>query len=455
MLRSGIEAKMKYGILVWCLCVALILAANHGAVAQEVHGGSEFVPPTGVHADRRGASVPPLVKPAISAQRRINLAWQIALANHNFSPGILDGIFGPWSRMALRQYARYKLPGLNPFSKKGADIVYKALGVDPAHAIVTYTVSRQDLQAVGNMPIHWRAMAAAKRMPYSSTLDCLAEKFHCTRALIETLNPGVNLRAVVLGQKINVPDISPFPGPNDFGLPGALSSTIRKDRAFFPYHHLAYIEIDLQKRIMRLFNDKNQQFGLFHCSVAALKSDLPTTDAYVKDFALNPNYTFLPASWPTVHDIHHPLVVPPGPRNPVGVVWMGLNLKNVGMHGNPLPQFIGLTGSHGCFRMTNWDAVHLFTLVHIGLPIIMINHKHPIPLDVPLPPGCHPPGLPKVSDNEGQVVLASRSPPAEVASQPAAASSHRTSSTPILSRRVAEESLEAHWNRPLPDAQSN
>jgi hypothetical protein len=448
-LTSGGEAIMKHWMLPVCAIAVSILISHGQLQAQEVHGGSEYSPPASSASVNATANYPPLAIPAITQQRKINLAWQIALAEHNFSPGILDGIFGPWSKMALRQYARYKFPGLNPFTKKGAAIVYRALGVDPAHVLTTYTVSKQDIEAVGPLPIHWRAMAAATRMPYSSTLDCLAEKFHCTRKLIELLNPGVNLRAVVPGQRINVPNIRPFPGPNDFGLPGALSSAIKKDRAFYPYHHLAYIEIDLQKRIMRLFNDKNQQFGLIHCSVAALKSDLPTTDAYVKDFALNPNYTFLPASWPTVHGIHHPLVVPPGPRNPVGVVWMGLNLKNVGMHGNPLPQYIGLTGSHGCFRMTNWDAVHLFTLVHIGLPIIMINHRHPIPLDVPLPAGCHPPGLPDAPAATPEGTLAAGNAPAS------GEESRRTPKPHILSRRAVEESLEAHWNRQPVTAQSN
>ena len=445
---------MKYWMLAGCVIAASTMVIGGRLAAQEVQGGSEYSPNSGGNSSAQVVSVPPRVRPAISTQRKINLAWQIALANHNFSPGILDGLFGPWSKMALRQYAHYKFPGLNPLSKKGAALVYRALGVDPADVLTTYTVSKQDLQAVGPMPIHWRAMAAAKRMPYSSTLDCLAEKFHCTRALIQALNPGVNLRAVVPGQEINVPNISPFPGRNDFGLPGALSSAIKKDRKFFPYHHLAYIEIDLQKHIMRLFNAQNKQFGLFHCSVAALKEDLPTTDAYIKDYALNPNYTFLPASWPTVHGIHHPLVIPPGPRNPVGVIWMGLNLKNVGMHGNPMPQFIGLTGSHGCFRMTNWDAVHLFTLVHIGLPIIMINHRHPITLDVPLPAGCHPPGLPKSAVAENHEAVASEKPlPSMPQSEKPIAKSPST--PPILSRRAVEESLEAHWNRPLPTGRSN
>ncbi len=391
------------------------------------------------------------VRPAIGRQRKINLAWQIALANHNFSPGILDGAFGPWSKMALREYTQYQFPNLNPFSKNGAAKVYQALGVNVAGVLRTYCVSSQDIAAVGRLHDHWRAMAAARRMPYSSVLDCLAEKFHCTRELLAALNPGVNLRGLQPGQIINVPNIGPFPGPNDFGLPGALSSAIAKDRAFFPYHHLAYITIDLQQKVMRLYNDRNQEFALFHCSVAAHRDDLPKTDAYVKDFALNPNYTFLPASWPNVHDIHEPLVIPPGPRNPVGVVWMGLNLKNVGMHGNPLPQFIGLTGSHGCFRMTNWDAVHLFTLVHIGLPIVMINHLKPIPLTIPLPPGCHPPGLPPVTGLRLANRLADRHAAPRPAPTPNAARQPVHMPT-VLSRRQVEAKLEADWNRHRPAA---
>ena len=80
---------------------------------------------------------------------------------------------------------------------------------------------------------------------------------------------------------------------------------------------------------------------------------------------------------------------------------MGLDLPGVGMHGNPVPQHIGLTGSHGCFRMCNWDAVHLLTMVHIGLPVIMINPKKPIPLTVALPRGINPPGLPEQSEYVG------------------------------------------------------
>jgi lipoprotein-anchoring transpeptidase ErfK/SrfK len=306
------------------------------------------------------------------------LAWQIALAAHDFSPGILDGNFGPHSLMALREYAAAKFPGVNPLNPHDPR-VFDALGVDVKHVTATYTISSTDAQAVGHEHYHWRTMAAANRMPYGSMEGCICEKFHCTRRLLARLNPGIRLSALRQGQTINVPNIQPFPAPDvDFGVPGGLSAVIAADKADLPHPHVAYLVINIRQKVIRAYNARKQEVALFHCSIPAINADMPTRDAYIKDIALNPNYTFLPSVFKSVHDIHHPLLIPPGPRNPVGVVWMGLSIPNVGMHGNPQPQYIGLTGSHGCFRMTNWDAVNLLTLVHIGLPVFFVNSPVPI-----------------------------------------------------------------------------
>ncbi len=330
--------------------------------------------------------------PRLPKKLLINLAWQIALAANDFSPGILDGDFGPHSRTALREYAESNFPGHNPFNPHDPAI-FNALKVDVRHAIGRYTISNRDAQSVGHLHYHWRAMAAASRMPYSSLEDCICEKFHTTRQLLSRLNPGVNLRNLTVGQTLFVPNIRPFPSHNDFGLPGALTAAIKMDKSLMPTPHVAYLTINLKQRAIRAYNAHNREVALFRCSIPAHRADYPTTDAVIKDFALNPDYTFLPSVFHSVHNIHHPLLIPPGPRNPVGVLWMGLDIPNVGMHGNPEPQNIGITGSHGCFRMTNWDAVRLFTLIHIGLPVIMIDPRHPIPLSVALAPGLYPPGL--------------------------------------------------------------
>lgn len=316
--------------------------------------------------------------PQLSRKRRIALAWQIALAAHNFSPGILDGNFGPNSLLALKEYTAAHFPGFNPLNSHDPR-VFNALGVDIHHVTATYTISSTDQNAVGNLHHHWRAMADASRMPYASLTDCICEKFHCSRQLLDRLNPTIHLRSLQVGQTINVPNIRPFPQTDvDFGLPGSLSAVIAADKASLPQHDVSYIVINIREKLIRAYNADNRQVALFHCSIPAHQSDLPTQNAVVKDVALNPNYTFFPQVFPSVHDIHRPLIIPPGPRNPVGVVWMGLSIPNVGMHGNPEPQFIGLTGSHGCFRMTNWDAVDLLTMVHLGMPVYFVNSPVPI-----------------------------------------------------------------------------
>ncbi len=322
--------------------------------------------------------LPPPQAPQLTRRQTIALAWQIALAAHDFSPGILDGAFGPNSLMALREYAAAKFPGLNPLNPHDPR-VFDGLGVDVKHVTATYTISSADAQAVGHEHYHWRAMAAADRMPYGSLEGCICEKFHCTRRLLRRLNPGIRLRRLQMGQTINVPNIRPFPEPQvDFGLPGGLSAVIAADKADLPHPHVAYLVINIRQKVIRAYNASKKEVALFHCSIPAIHADLPTRDAYIKNIALNPNYTFFPSVFKSVHNIHHPLLIPPGPRNPVGVVWMGLSIPNVGMHGNPQPQYIGLTGSHGCFRMTNWDAVNLLTLVHIGLPVFFVNSPVPV-----------------------------------------------------------------------------
>jgi L,D-transpeptidase catalytic domain len=341
------------------------------------------------------------VKAELTQKQRIDLAWQIALAGNDFSPGILDASFGPNSRLALTEYAASTFPGVNPFDPHDTRI-YTALKVDIANVITTYAVTQQDLDAVGELEMHdWLKMATLDRMPYGSLSDCLCEKFHCTLSLLQRLNPNLDLDSLQVGQTINVPNIRPFPGPNDFGLPDGLEDVMNQDQTEIPFPSVAYLTVNFAQKVIRAYDSKNHEVALFRCSIARLKEDLPTADGVIQVIALNPNYTFDPKSWPEVHGIDRKLLIAPGPRNPVGIVWMGLNLPGVGMHGNPVPQYIGITGSHGCFRMTNWDAAHLATMVQIGTPVIMINPEHPIPNTLDLPAGIDPPGLESVENKQG------------------------------------------------------
>jgi lipoprotein-anchoring transpeptidase ErfK/SrfK len=135
------------------------------------------------------------------------------------------------------------------------------------------------------------------------------------------------------------------------------------------------LHVNLTEKTIRVIGERGQLIGLFHCSVAASKAKLPRTEATVANIAPNPTYVFDPRMWPEVKEtITQKLTIPPGPRNPVGRCWIGLSLPGYGMHGTPNPELIGKTGSHGCFRLTNWDALRLSRMVQVGTPVEFEGH---------------------------------------------------------------------------------
>jgi lipoprotein-anchoring transpeptidase ErfK/SrfK len=62
-------------------------------------------------------------------------------------------------------------------------------------------------------------------------------------------------------------------------------------------------------------------------------------------------------------------MLPPGPRNPVGVLWIGLNKPGIGIHGTSSAWTIGRAASHGCMRVGNWDVVRLSKLITKGMTV--------------------------------------------------------------------------------------
>ena len=100
----------------------------------------------------------------------------------------------------------------------------------------------------------------------------------------------------------------------------------------------------------------------------------PIGELHVSVLVPHPNYTFDPAIFsdsPEAREASTKLVVPPGPNNPVGTVWIGLDKPGYGIHGTPVPEKVGRTESHGCFRLANWNAEYLLQLAWVGLPVFV------------------------------------------------------------------------------------
>src|SRR5262249_49506493 len=114
---------------------------------------------------------------------------------------------------------------------------------------------------------------------------------------------------------------------------------------------------------------------LFHCSIAANPDKRPAGSASIVSVTIDPVYCFDPAMLPEVKNVDQKLLIAPGPRNPVGRCWIALSLPGYGIHGTPNPEMIGKTGSDGCFRLANWDALRLGTMVKAGTPITFVTNE--------------------------------------------------------------------------------
>jgi lipoprotein-anchoring transpeptidase ErfK/SrfK len=185
---------------------------------------------------------------------------------------------------------------------------------------------------------------------YTSALELAAERFHAHPNLIRKLNPGVDWEAVLPGTKIVVP---------------AVEHVVVSGIA-------AQIVITLDTHELEVFDTVGRVIAHFPVSIARMVEKRPVGSLHVTVVIPNPDYTFDPDLFPESAEgrmLGHKLVVPPGPNNPVGVAWIGLDRTGYGIHGTPDPENVGRTESHGCFRLANWDVLTLMGLVEVGTPV--------------------------------------------------------------------------------------
>ncbi|MEK6798462.1 MAG: L,D-transpeptidase [Planctomycetota bacterium] len=279
---------------------------------------------------------------------RLQVAWQVALERIGLSPGIIDGNAGRKTELATREFQRvHGLPVTGRLDPRTKDL----LEVNPDAAVTAYALQASDLALVGPAPQEWIAKSKLKRLAYESLDAAIAERFHCSRALLAALNPERKIGGLQPGEVINVPSIEEGASSRSGSL----------------------VEINLGDKTVRVLDRNHEVIGLFHCSIAKHREKRPSGSASVVSVTENPAYTFDPKMWPEVKGVENKLLIPPGPRNPVGLCWIGLNLPGYGIHGSPAPEMIGKTGSHGCFRLTNWDALRLARMIRVGTHVRFLD----------------------------------------------------------------------------------
>jgi lipoprotein-anchoring transpeptidase ErfK/SrfK len=273
---------------------------------------------------------------------------QIFLDNNDFGPGKIDGRMGEFFRKALVHYKR-----AHGMPETGA--VDQWLLEQVPETFTTFTIPPEAENFVGPTATKPSEQAKLKALKYGSLLELVAERYHSAEAFLKKLNPGLNLDALKPGDTVKVPNVLPFKieDLHEGFVPAKPAFSKRK------------VYVDTKERFLLIYDDRQ----------------------LVAEFPITPGSTTLPAPlgmWKIVGIATMPVFrhdegvlnhgekttefynLPPGPNNPVGVLWMGLNKPHVGIHGTNNPETIGRAASHGCIRTANWDAARVKELVSVG-----------------------------------------------------------------------------------------
>ena len=297
---------------------------------------------------------------AVTFAESKTLALQICLDREGYSCNTIDGQWGRKSQSALERYCAERSLAL-PATPEEA---YDALFAKTAKPLFRdETVTQDDLDALVAMPDDPAEKSLLDEMGYPTIKEMFAERGHVSRRALERLNPGVDFAALAPGAKIRIPD---FPTMDEE------LSVWPKGRSGAPKRpEAAKVKISLSRFEVTAYDKSGRTIALFPCSIAKNKAKLPPHgELKIVNQIARPNYTYTPDYTPPGKKVSR-YIWPAGPRCPVGMAWLGLNLPGYGIHGTPRPESIGNAESHGCFRLANWNAARLYALCPIGTPVIV------------------------------------------------------------------------------------
>ena len=303
------------------------------------------------HATNRVSAIEPVIDNNTFPRPPQNtFEVQLALARAGISSGSFDGVMGSQTRAAIRAFQLRE--GLTETGT--ADTETQSRLQLTAPPLISYVVSSNDLARLQPLSTTWLGKSQQSALDYETILELVAERGHAHPQLIKRLNPNVEWTNVTAGAELRLPSVS-YPPP--------------RGRA-------AFIVIHLAGKTLQAFDANTNLLAHFPCSIAARVEKRPVGELHVAVVAPNPNYTFDPDVFPEspeAQKLGRKLILPPGPNNPVGLAWVGLDRPGYGIHGTPSPEQVGRTESHGCFRLANWNAEYLLKLVTVGTPVRVVE----------------------------------------------------------------------------------
>ncbi|SEL20234.1 L,D-transpeptidase family protein [Acinetobacter sp. DSM 11652] len=268
----------------------------------------------------------------------------VMLNNSHASPGAIDGTSGKNTLKAIASFQQMNgLKATGVLTKETWDALVARQAGKPAY--VEYTITEADLKGpyAASIPHDYALQAKMKGLYYTRVSEMLAEKFHMDEEFLKKLNPKATFKKA--GEKLIVTNIR-----NE--LPENIHLIVAHKGA----------------KQLYLFNQQNQMVGSFPATIGSADTPSPTGTYKITGVAKNPWYSYSPSNFVQGKNLK-PLSLPPGPNGPVGNIWIGLSKKSFGIHGTPNPSSISKTASHGCIRLTNWDANDLGNKVRSGVTV--------------------------------------------------------------------------------------
>ena len=287
---------------------------------------------------------------AAADKKRLLIRAQVLLDRAHFSPGVIDGREGSNMKNAVMAFEAAR--GL-PVDGLLDPAVWEALvTADTGPVTQDYVITEDDVKGPFTpIPTGFTAQARLERLGYATPLEGLAERFHMDEALLTALNPGI-----------------------DFAVAGARIVVTRPAAGDLPAG-IARIEVDKSREQVRALDAAGKVLAAFPATVGSSDRPAPTGEWAVNSVSPNPNYVYDPSVLTFGPRRGGKLTLAPGPNNPVGSTWIDLTKDTYGIHGTPDPANVGKTSSHGCVRLTNWDAAALGRAVTKGVKVVFVGSE--------------------------------------------------------------------------------
>jgi lipoprotein-anchoring transpeptidase ErfK/SrfK len=292
-------------------------------------------------------------KPNIVSKREVTAQLQIFLDQKLFSPGMIDGKEGRFLREALKRWQR-----ANGFPETGIlDANVPLASVYPVYTF--HKVDKAEMKYIGELPSQPSAQSLKKKLPYSNYTEFLAERYHCSVEFLQRLNPTLKFEKLDVGMEVRVPNVEPFKieeMPESGNFPDQPELKARK------------IVINRKATILELYEGEKI---IASVPIAPGSPAHPTPPGKWRILGVSamPTFRWDKGVLERGTRTSNFYMLPPGPNNPVGVGWIGLNKPGIGIHGTNNPYSIGTWASHGCMRSANWDIARISKMVTKGVEV--------------------------------------------------------------------------------------